>query len=177
MTITWQSIKSVTLPKMVGDWLADSSSMTKRLRAQCQNTLKIEVIEHRWAQATDQDSTYLSLSPNTKIINREVILYCYDQPWMYARTVLPYQLVEAVGTELIELGERPIGELLFADPDMTRSEFEVAELTNGNTEYNRATRFAKVNDVSLWARRSIFDLPHQGQLAITEVFFPICWTH
>lgn len=172
----WQSIHDTSIPAPAVDWLSFRNSMTMRLRAHCDNTLTVQVIAHDWQRATPEDTDYLGIEREEPIIAREVLLCCYDQPWMYARTALPKRLVESFDTELVDLGTRPIGEILFADPGMTRSEFEVARLTVGEAAYEQAITHTGLSEDTLWARRSIFHLPNKGDLAITEVFLPICWT-
>lgn len=176
MSIDWQPLTQVSIPEPALDWIGYELSMSARLKECCDHSLEIQLIRHEWGYASGQDSLYLNIPERSPVICREVILRCFQEPWMYARTVLPKNLVDAVGDELLELGARPIGEVLFADPDMTRSDFEVANLRAGVAEYDRAKQYSGCSYPSLWARRSIFDLPHQGQCAITEVFFPICWT-
>lgn len=80
-------------------------------------------------------------------------------------------LVKAQGNHFARLGARPLGELLFTNPQVARSEFSVATLRPGHLEYHEAAAYLPEEPEQLWSRRSTFTLP-RGKLALTEIFLP-----
>lgn len=178
MNNQWQTdtdYNIATIEPIISDWLFYRKSMTARLKACCHDAFVVDVVQHQWAAPTQGDCDYLNIEPGSQVIDRVVVLYCDGQPWMYARTVIPQGTVNEVGDDLIELGSRPIGEILFADSAMKRSAFEIIQLTRADELFEQSVAQTKVSEPNLWARRSIFSLPNKGPLAITEVFMPVCW--
>ena len=178
MQINWQNENKYNkndVEKRVGAWLFYRDSMTARLQSCCQNQLTVNVLSHQWQLPRRDDCHYLNLPGNEYVVVREVVLSCADTPYIYARTIIPENTVNNVGDALLALGDRPLGEVLFADPNLTRSELELAELSVENTEFQAAVNSTQVNADTLWARRSIFYLAGKGSLGLTEVFLPQCW--
>lgn len=177
MSINWQTAEHFAIPQAIKEWLCYRPSMTARLRAHAQAEFTVQLLCHDWREASPEEAEYLHLQADRSVIGREVVLCCDQEPWMYASSVLPKSLIDATGSSLLLLGDRPIGELLFADPGITRSAFQFQQLESGALEYDRAIAFSPSCEPSLWARRSKFRFPENIEMAITEVFFPRCWRH
>lgn len=173
MSPVWHSVSSADLPAIsppLKAWVLDSGSMTARLKSVC-NTFHVEVLFHDWVAIDSQDAVILNLDQSQKVIKREVLLYCDNQAWMYARTIFPESLVHALGDKIIHLSDRPLGELLFAHQQSRRGEFEISELNKGDPFFEESLRVSQQKAKHLWARRSVFSLP-EGSLLLTEVFLP-----
>ncbi len=90
---------------------------------------------------------------------------------MYARAVFPADFFTGKNHSILaELDSRPLGKLLFRDPALRRSEFEIALLQPRHLEYQWAVQ-QQAAPATLWARRSIFWL-QEKPLLLMEVFFP-----
>lgn len=72
---------------------------------------------------------------------------------------------------LKHLGERPVGDVLYADPNLKRRKFELAQLKPEHTDYELALIHSEVRPDYLWTRRSIFIVNDQPIL-INEIFLP-----
>ena len=75
------------------------------------------------------------------------------------------------------LSERPLGSMLYDDPDVWRSPFEVTRLTAGSALFlmaNAVARDAGATSPGLWARRSLFWRRDQP-LLVAECFLPGFW--
>lgn len=149
--------------------------MTKKLRAHSNQSVRVDVLYHDWTKPHADDAKYLQLDPAEDIISRVVVMLSDDIPVLYARTAIPKEVIENTGDELLKLDSRPIGEILFTDPNMKRSEFELALLKAGDDGYEEASNASGIRAPELWARRSQFELPNKGTIAITETFLPTCW--
>lgn len=171
---------SVPLPPRepkVDAWLLHRDSMTKKLKAHCKNNVRIDVLFHDWSLPKREDVDYLGLDSTQKIIYRTVMMLSDDIPVLYAHTAIPKAVIDHTGEELLKLGTRPIGEILFNDTKVKRSEFELALLTAGDRDYDEAINHSGIDTKKLWARRSQFELEGKGTIAITETFLPNCWNN
>ncbi len=145
--------------------------MTKRLKQLSGNQFSVTVLNHSWQQPQQSEQEILSLEKSWGI-GREVVLNGINQSWIYARSFFPESVVKAYGEELLELGQRPLGEILFNNPEVTRSDFSIASLLPEHLEYQVAANALKQAPQFFWARRSQFTLPG-GVIVLMEVFSPL----
>ena len=103
-------------------------------------------------------------------IIREVELLCFGQPWVFARTLIPARSLQGAARRLAFLGDRPLGEVLFADPHMQRGDIQMARITERHRLFFRATKhLSKAEEI--WGRRSLFKLAG-NPLLVNEIFLP-----
>ena len=101
--------------------------------------------------------------PDTAIAQvREVILWCDDKPIVYAQSWLPEQTIIDLRA-LADVGERPLGDIIFQQPGLVRGSIEVSEIDLALPQLALKQR--------CWARRSVFSL-QQHPLLVSEVFLP-----
>ncbi|MFA3791240.1 chorismate lyase [Aliiglaciecola sp. SL4] len=152
------------------NWLLDTGSLTERLQSHCAD-FRVELVGQRQMSPDDEELTQLTLnSPHADDMQwqvREVILYGNGQPWVFARSVLPQQLCEM---DLAELGNKPLGKIIFNDNRFVRSPFQLLKLTN---TLHFANFINTTDQQPLWGRRSVFDF-QQLQLMVAEIFLPEC---
>lgn len=103
---------------------------------------------------------------------REVELLCHNQPWVYARSVFPQATLTGRLRCLKKLDARPLGALLFNDPSMRRTHFEVAALNNAEL----SGYFNTTSDRFFWGRRSLFFIDEKP-LLVSEIFLPALELH
>ncbi len=89
------------------------------------------------------------------------------QPWVYARSIFPVSTLKGKLRHLKTLGDQSLGSVLFKDPSMKRTVFEIAMLAQQSID---ALKHCDSNR-SLWGRRSKFFL-HKKPVLVTEVFLP-----
>jgi chorismate--pyruvate lyase len=87
-------------------------------------------------------------SSASKFIIREVELVGDSQAVVFARSIIP---VHSDTKELLSIGSKPLGELLFNDPTIKRGPLEVGNHNNS------------------WARRSTFKIKNT-KLLVCEIF-------
>ena len=151
-------------------WLTDHGSLTRRLQAACpafrvQRLLQAHAVPHR------DEVAPLDLRPGRHALVREVLLLCGDTPLVFAHTVIPLAGLKGPWAGLVNLGNRPLGAALFADPRIARHPLESRRLDRRHPLYRAAVRHVTTPPRSLWARRSRFTL--QGHsILVTEVFLP-----
>lgn len=152
-------LKNGTLPSGLAPWLLDGSSLTRRLREACGGALTVRILRQGWYVPMLCERRVLALPQRRVALLREVLLVCEGTPWVFARTVIPRNTLRGRYRRLADLGNRPLGEVLFADPGVRRGELEVARV-DGVPLGVRGT---------VWGRRSLF---HAGgrPLLVSEFF-------
>jgi chorismate--pyruvate lyase len=159
------------LPEQWRDWLLDRSSLTLRLQHACSGRFRVEVISQRMEPPMLSEARALGRPPHERALVRQVRLLCDDEPWVFARTVVPLPSLRRGLRQLALLGSRPLGAVLFADPTMRRSEVEVARIKQGKRLFRRAMATSATTAQEIWGRRSVFTLQNQP-LLVSEFFLP-----
>jgi chorismate--pyruvate lyase len=96
---------------------------------------------------------------------REVILWGDNQPWVFARSIIPQRLCES---DFVNLNTKPLGQLLFNDKRFKRLPFEV---TNMCVSKAFLADLHISSEMDLWGRRSAFSF-EDIKLTVSEVFLP-----
>ena len=170
---TWQPKPVLTdecmrsIPEPYRSWLLDSGSLTQRLKSMCTRQFRVKVLRHEWGIPSRSELEFLGCHHEMASI-REVLLIVDDHPAVFARSVLPASSLTGVNRELLELGERPLGEFLFNQPSLKRGQIEIDELPacQFNLHLDRP-----YNEESAWGRRSQFFLNGKA-ISVCEVFLP-----
>ena len=172
LTKCWRRKKQCFLadiPSRTHNWLFDPRSLTARLIRQCDGRFRVKVLGENYRTPAMDEARALKMRPRSCAIVREVFLLCNEEPWVYARTVIPYTTLKGPPRRLAYLGEKPLGALLFADPSMKRSEVEVICLPQLNLGHLPASLSPPVQSRCVWGRRSIFYLQNKP-LMVSEFF-------
>ncbi len=151
-------------------WLTDRGSLTARMIEHgCQFNL-IRISEQLKRPQYDERRV-LALRAGELAVVREVILRDGPLPLVFAHTVVNPRDLRGSWRGLSRLGSRPLAEMLFHDPTITRMPMEYKLLRSPSL------LLASVNDLlglmpgDCWARRSVF-LKNARPLLVTEVFLP-----
>ncbi|MCG6968801.1 MAG: chorismate lyase [Gammaproteobacteria bacterium] len=155
-------------------WLSDNGSLTRRLRSRCTGQFRVKIIAQGWEPPLINEAHHLKISIHRWIFRREVVLYCDNRPMVYARTVIPARTLKGRLSRLADLGEKPLGEILFTDPHIQRCDLEIARLRPGELLFENARRTLADMPASIeaiWARRSTFAY-HDKKLLVSEIFLP-----
>jgi chorismate--pyruvate lyase len=147
------------------DWLLDKSSLTQKLIEKSQGHFRVELLQQSIHAISFAEKRALGLSPRQWAVSREVILYGNQTPWVYARTVIPISTLKGALRRLYYLGNKPLGEALFADPSMKRESVEIAQF------HCQHLPIAPAINAATWGRRSVFRLSNKP-LLVSEIFLP-----
>ena len=151
-------------------WLTDHGSLTRRLQAACP-AFRVQRLSQAHALPHRDELGTLDLPAKQLALVREVLLLCGDTPLVFAHTVIPLAGLKGPWAGLVNLGNRPLGAALFADPRIERHPLESRRLDRRHPLYRAAVRHIPTPPRTLWARRSRFTL--QGHsILVTEVFLP-----
>lgn len=168
-TWLWPTILKDTISANLYDWLVDTGSLTARLKQHCREFSVQVLIEGTYPLSSDEQAK-LNLTEKTGFV-REVLLRLDGVPWVFARTIMPLTTLTGDGERLAQLGNQPLGAVLFNAPDMQRSAIEIAEFGDSNKLHGLATTLSSSWQGSLFGRRSCFLLAGKS-LLVSEVFLP-----
>jgi len=163
--LDYSKILELSVPPVLVEVIQDPASITKRFKSLCQH-FRVELLFHDWGEAWEDEIEVLGT--REKVLVREVVLYCDDEPVIYARTVMQEG---TIGSEprLLTLGKTSLGEVLFNHPDMKRSPFTFANLNKTHRLFADIQHSTNKISETLIARRSVFYLSGNG-LLLSEVF-------
>jgi len=147
-------------------WLFDASSLTARMVDLCGKDFSVRVLSQNWQKIDSEESSAMSLPHAHSALVRQVLLCCGDKPLVYARTVIPAATVQGAQRRYANMGNRPLGAMLFADRTMRREAVQVAKLLKAHV----ANRYIKC-DEDVWGRRSVFRVSGKPIL-VSEYFLP-----
>jgi chorismate--pyruvate lyase len=146
-------------------WLFDASSLTARLIALCDENFSVRVLSQRWEKISPEEAAALSSKNTRSALVRQVLLCCGDVPLVYARTIIPAATMQGAQRRYANMGNRPLGAMLFADRTMRREAVEVGVLPAGHRAYEYTESKEPV-----WGRRSVFRVGGRP-LLVSEYFY------
>jgi chorismate--pyruvate lyase len=135
------------VPEHVCNWLLDGQSLTAKLRDKYQD-FEVNVLSQEQDTPYDCELKLLGDTDSKTFIVREVELIGSQKPVVIARSLIP---LTADTNEILKIGAKPLGEILFNDPDIKRGHLEVGSYKNS------------------WARRSTFKIG-KTKLLVSEIF-------
>jgi chorismate--pyruvate lyase len=168
------------LTPQIKTWLLDSGSLTATLVKRSNNRFRVEVQQQGWLRPHAHEAKTLGLRYDQQALIRETLLICADQPWVFARSVIPASTLEGKLRHLAKLQNQSLGALLFKDPKLQRTGFELAhapasafqaEVIENTLPGSKSTAGAQPTPPLLWGRRSVFRL-YQQPLLVAEIFLP-----
>lgn len=168
---TWHSYRRVpgaAVPRPLRSWLLDRGSLTERLIKASQGQFRVEVLHQHMALPHLSECHALGIPSRQRALVREVVLYGKNEPWVYARSIIPVTTLTGRLRSLTKLDNRPLGALLFNDVSMQRSQIEI---TCTNTDTLALPALPGNFRGKVWGRRSVFYLD-QKPLLVSEMFLP-----
>ena len=133
------------IPEKVLFWIRDDQSLTQKLKKRYPD-FRVKVHKHEESVIYNHEINPLGNEEN--FIVREVSLYGDNQPVVFARSVIPKNTKT---DSIMKIGNKPLGEILFTDPNILRESIEV-------TFHN-----------DTWGRRSVFVL-NNSRILVSEFF-------
>jgi 4-hydroxybenzoate synthetase (chorismate lyase) len=144
--LIWQSLERAhDVPNAVMYWLDDDQSLTAKLKRKFDD-FAVNVLLQTQLEPHENETTLLSFKGDSII--REVELLGNDQVMVFARSVIP---ITNDTKNLLMIGSKPLGEVLFNDPTITRGPLQITHA--GST----------------WGRRSTFTIG-ATKLLVSEFF-------
>ncbi|WP_299011247.1 chorismate lyase [uncultured Shewanella sp.] len=165
--INWLSPVNVTetLAPSLNTWLMAPDSLTQKLKDQCQH-FEVKVLGEGM-----MTSCVGEFPQQQKVWVREVLLCLDGEPWVFARTLIPQQLMSKKQADFLALGSKPLGELLFTTNEFIPGKIEIAKFSLSSKLAALATSLHQEVNEPLWGRRRYFHF-HSEELIVSEVFLP-----
>ena len=152
--------------------MVDEGSLTRRLKALCPDRFAVDVLGMEWARPDYSEASLLSIPPTQRVLLRQVHLRCGQRLCVYARSLIPLRTLSSRHRRLRYLGNKPLGEYLFASPGLERSRIEWSRLNPASRQYRHAVPDPDSTHDNIWGRRSLF-LIDQYPLLVSEFFLPV----
>lgn len=169
--LAWQPLQSIARHQRpspaLRDWLGDSGSLTARLIAQSEGNFKVRVVRQIIGRPTLNERQVLGMRQPALALIREVILFGCNEPWVFARSILPLTSLTGSLRHLRKQNNRPLGAFLFSQPQLQRSAIAVARISRDHAY----VPLDLAANQPLWGRRSVFYLQRKP-LLVSEVFLP-----
>ncbi len=150
------------VPPHFHHWLADPSSLTRRLLRLSDGQFQVRLLQQGVQRMRVDECLCLHARPGAMGLVREVELRCEGVACVYARSVIPLRSLKGKQRRLAHLGEQPLGAFLFADPQLQRSRIDVLPL---------AAPASASASTATWGRRSLFRVGGYP-LLVSEYFLP-----
>ncbi len=155
-------------PHVLRAWLTDRGSLTERVVAHFPN-FNLQRLKQDDSLPNRDERRELGLRLKELAVVREVLLRSADKPLIYAHSVVARRDLTGAWRGLSRLGNKPLAQMLFNDPTVTRLPMEYRKIDTRHPLYQRAATLFAIERNTLWARRSVFW--KQGRpLLVTEVF-------
>lgn len=154
---------NVKPPESMWAWMQTKTSITEKARDSCQ-VVRLKLLKEDW------EST---------VFIREINLFCDEKIAWYARTWIPEKTYQRRSAQFKALHGRPLADILYNDPDITREDFVYAYLDPSTLEYQWAMKHYPhkkdentILPTHLWARKSVFLIDGEP-LYLMEIFFNV----
>ncbi|WP_197422843.1 chorismate--pyruvate lyase family protein [Burkholderia sp. ABCPW 14] len=159
------------------DWLTRGGSLTAHLARLGGVTVRVtrEAVATPWAD----EHAALACVTRTPVWVREVVLAVDGTPFVAAHSIAPLAASKGVWQAMRRLRTRPLAELLYSDPEVTRSALVSRRVIAGHPLFalaSRALNRAHAAQHAFAARRSVFER-HGAPLMVTECMLPALWRH
>jgi len=149
--------------------LSVQSSLTEQIRAACRN-FEVRVLRQAFVFPRHDELALLGLARGTLVRGREVLLVADGIPVVFARSLVLPCPRRGGWHRWQGLGCRPLGELLFDDPQIRQGGLHYRRLKSEDVQQRMAT--AELSGLGrLWARRRLFSCSGKP-LLLTELFLP-----
>jgi chorismate lyase len=155
----------------VVSWLTDQGSLTRRLQNRCGDGFSVRVLNQQWVRPGIDEARLLQIHPGRLVLLRQVQLLCADKVLVYARSVIPLSTLRGRHRRLQHLGNKPLGEYLFANPSLRRKQLQLATILRNNPLFSIALSSSQQQCSRIWGRRSLFTLDGRS-LLVSEYFLP-----
>tara|TARA_R110002111_G_scaffold7872_2_gene30210 strand:- start:328 stop:873 length:546 start_codon:yes stop_codon:yes gene_type:complete len=173
---SWHQPQRRLMPAELVSWFSDTGSLTRRLKKHSRDGFSVDLLGNSWIKPLTDESLSLQI-PNYELsYQREVRLMDGQEAHVYARTVVPRTTYMSMPHRFNQLGNKPLGELLFTDATVRRGPIEIACLKPGQWLYEMALLEEDERPDKLWGRRSHFYIAGKA-LLVNEIFLPALQRH
>lgn len=157
-------------------WLFRPGALTAGLRQQGQ--LDLHVVREYACGIPASEAWMIMSTPRSPVWVREIVMSINGTNCVFARSFTPLQASHSLWRGMRGLHTRPLADMLYHDPQITRSRFFVNRLSDQHPLYRSVHGLLGKQcppAPSLLARCSVF-LRGDQPLLVAECFFPEFWS-
>ena len=175
-------------PRKWQDWLSDTGSLTQKIELTIGQKLEVKILSD-CRQNLKYDESRIFLFKIRRCRIREVLLCINNTPLVMARSIIPIFSSSGSNQDILRLGKKPLGAVLFArnkNKPGKRNNFEsrkkypcpknkaireIARLGKNSSIWQSS--YKKYHDLPLnpWGRRTLYKLKGRPIL-VSEIFLP-----
>lgn len=163
--LQWTPPEQLELTPTQADWLLYEGSLTERLK-QAGQQFSVKLLGQQLLAPNTEEKQ--RLKGKDQAVIREVLLYCNEKPWVFARSLFSPSAENTNTLNLEQLGNQSLGESLFARSDLHCGQIEVAEVALPHPVALLNQQWFGQNH-RLLGRRRIFSTGGE-QLLVSEIF-------
>jgi chorismate--pyruvate lyase len=172
----WNRVDSGELhqaPRKWQSWLGDTGSLTQKIERVIGQKLEVLVLRDCRQNLNSDESRYFHFKIKRCRV-REVLLCANGIPLVMAHSIIPTTSSSGSNHEVLRLGRKPLGAVLFAKTRMhskKKPPREIARLDKQSPLRKKCfQQYPELPSVN-WARRTLYQL-HGRPLLVSEVFLP-----
>jgi chorismate--pyruvate lyase len=172
----WNRVDSGELhqaPLQWQSWLSDTGSLTQKIERAIGQKLEVVVLRDCRQNLNSDESRYFHFKIKRCRI-REVLLCANGMPLVMANSIIPGISSSGTNHEVLRLGKKPLGAVLFAKTRMRSKKKplrEIARLDKRNILWKKCFQQYQNLPAVSWARRTLYQLKGRP-LLVSEVFLP-----
>ncbi|MDV6317244.1 chorismate--pyruvate lyase family protein [Idiomarina sp. HP20-50] len=163
--LQWRPSQQLKLTSDQASWLLYEGSLTQRLK-QVGQQFSVTLLGQQLLSPHAEEKQRLDCKD--AVVVREVLLYCDNQPWVFARSLFSPSAESTSTLNLQKLGNQSLGESLFARDDLEYGPIEVAEVSPEHPVAQLNQQWFQQKR-SLLGRRRMFSTAGE-QLLVSEIF-------
>lgn len=160
-------------PRQWQAWLSDTGSLTQKIENAIGKKLEVQVLRDCPQTLNSDESRYFHFKMRRCRV-REVLLCANNIPVVMAHSVIPSFSSSGSNQEVLRLGTRPLGAVLFAKTrkhSKAKPPREIARLDKKSLLWKRCAKHLSGISSPLWARRTLYRLKGHPIL-VNEIFLP-----
>lgn len=151
-------------------WLEWEQSLTNKLHVLAGDA-RLDVQGQCWLASDTWDETALALY-DTPVMHREIVMWAFDAPCWYARTIMPKITYDSNRVLFDRLRTESLGALIFGDTPMTRRSLTHYPISPQSVEYAWLRPMWHQDAPVLWVRLSEFTTNGGGSFFLVEILLP-----
>jgi len=128
----FESVESKISNNEIRSWLLEKGPITKRIKKN--GAFKLHLIQDKLSFVKQEDKDFIDCKSN-EIKLREVILFCENEPIVFAQTIIPFETISNGFKKLGNLGNKPLGDILFEKDIFTKDKVVYALFENESGLY------------------------------------------
>jgi chorismate--pyruvate lyase len=172
MTIKQSSLLPIqgNVPKKLLPWLSYVDFLTAKLKTEVGDA-RLEVLDQRWASVGWWEQFILQIK-DERVLQREILMWAFDQPCWYARTIIPATTYQADQTLFERLRKESLGHLIFNGTSIKRHQKINYLINQESIEYHWLNEHMHQQRQELWVRLSEFLLHDTWSFFLVEILLP-----